>query len=85
MKREDAIPYLREDAVDDALSPRKASDRPADARLIGWQCGHEPMFIAVWSHLNLRLDDEEAIDLAIDYLRELKWFAGEPTQPDYVL
>lgn len=85
MKLEDALPYLRTDAVDDALAVRKASERPDNARLIGWQCGAEPMFIAVWSYLGVRLDDEEATEIAMDYLAETKWFSGAPTPPTYVL
>lgn len=83
--RETAVAYLRSDAVDDALAVRKASERPANARLVGWQCGAEPMFIAVWSYLGTRLDDEEAAELAKDYLAEKNWFAGEPTEPDFIL
>jgi hypothetical protein len=85
MKREDAIAYLRDDAVDDAQAIRKASERPDNARLIGWQCGAEPMFIAVWSYLGARLDDDEAVELAQDYLAETKWFSGAPTPPDFIL
>lgn len=85
MNREEAIPFLCNDAVDDALAIRKSSDRPDNARLVGWQCGFEPMFIAVWSYLGHRLDDDEAAEIAKDYLTEKKWFTGEPTEPDYVL
>lgn len=84
MNREDALSYLREDAIDDALAVRKAHERPDNARLVGWQCGNEPMFIAVWSYLGVQLDDEEAAELAMDYLAEKKWFAGEPTPPDFI-
>lgn len=85
MNREQAIPYLRDEGVDNAMAFRKASDRPANARLIGWQCGNEPMFVAVWCYLGTRLDDDEAIELVVDYLCDKKWFSGPPTQPDYVL
>jgi hypothetical protein len=85
MKREDAIPFLRDDAVDDALAVRKASERPENARLVGWQCGTEPMFIAVWSYLGVRLDDNEAAEFAKDYLAEKKWFSEEATEPDFIL
>lgn len=85
MKREDAIPYLRSEAVDNALAFRRVEDRPENARFIGWQCGAEPMFVAVWSYLGDRLDDDEAIELVVDYLCEKGWFADGPTKPDYVL
>ncbi len=85
MKIEDAIPYLRTEGVDNAQAFRNAADRPANARLVGWQCGAEPMFVAVWSYLGNRLDDDEAIELAVDYLTDKKWFSEAPTMPDYVL
>ena len=72
-------------AVDNALSERKPSEMPVNARLIGWQCGFEPLFVAVWSYLGDILDDAEAIELAIDLLKEKKWFCGDVTPPDYVL
>jgi hypothetical protein len=74
-------------AVDDAGSPRDISQGiPDHARLVGWQCGFEPLYVAVWSYLpGVTLDDEEAMELATDYLVERKWFSGEPTHADYVL
>lgn len=58
---------------------------PDNARLIGWQCGFEPMFVAVWSYLGVRLDDDDAVEIAKDYLAEIRWFNGEPTAPDYII
>lgn len=85
MNREQALPFVSY-AVDNALSERQPSEAPENARLVGWQCGFEPMFVAVWSYLGGRLDDEEAIDLAVDLLSEKNWFAdGERTEPDYVI
>lgn len=84
MTREQAIPYIGH-YVDDALSPRHANEMPAHARLIGWQCGFEPMFVAVWSYLpDNQPDYAEAIEIATDYLEEKQWFSGEATDPDYV-
>lgn len=85
MNREQAIPYIGY-CVDDALSERRVEDMPANARLVGWQCGSEPMFVAVWSYLGGELDDEEAVDLATDLLLEKKWFSdGQKDEPDYIL
>jgi hypothetical protein len=84
MKREMALPYVSY-YLDDALSERAATDMPANARLVGWQCGFEPMFVAVWSYLNVQLDDDEAAEIATDWLIERKWFAGEPVEPDYII
>ena len=84
MNRIDALKFVAV-GVDNALCPREPSDAPANARLIGWQCGFEPMFVAAWSYLGGRLNDDEAVELATDLLVERKWFAGEPTAPDFVV
>lgn len=84
MTREQALPYVSY-AVDDALSERATTDIPPEARLIGWQCGFEPMFVAVWSYLGYRIDDDEASEIASTFLLERSWFADEQTEPDYIL
>jgi hypothetical protein len=90
MNRALALSYVAR-GVDDAAhdydaSAARAQAGFAHARLVGWQCGFEPMFIAVWSYTpGVRLNDDEAIDLAVDLLTERRWFAGEATQPDWVL
>jgi hypothetical protein len=90
MLRDKAMEYVGY-CVDNALSERKISDMPPNARLVGWQCGFEPLFVAVWSYLgdtqgNLdRIDDNEAVELATDLLVEKKWFSNGATEPDYVL
>jgi hypothetical protein len=84
MTREQATPYISF-CVDDALAVRSIDDMPANARLIGWQCGFEPLFVAVWSYLNVRLDDDDAMSIAMDLLDERKWFSGRPTFPDYII
>lgn len=53
--------------------------------LIGWLCGFEPLFVAVHSYLDVRLDDDEAEDLARDYLEEIGWFSGTPTEADFII
>jgi hypothetical protein len=96
MTRAQAIPYISY-CVDDALSPRDIKDMPPNARLVGWQCGFEPLFVAVWSYLadtqgnHNRLDEDEAEEIATDYLKEKNWFAldgnsdSEPPAPDYII
>jgi hypothetical protein len=85
MTSEQALPYVGL-CVDDALDVRDINDMPDNARLVGWQCGFEPMFVAVWSYLDLELDDEEAEELATELLIERKWFgADRPRHADYVL
>jgi hypothetical protein len=86
MTREQALPYVSF-CVDDAMGIRSIDDMPDNARLIGWQCGFEPLFVAVWSYLGVRLSDYEAEMLATDLLMERKWFADNdnPSEPDYIL
>ena len=55
------------------------------SRLVGWQCGFEPLFVAVHSYLDVRISDQEAEEMAADYLEEIGWFSGERTPADYVL
>lgn len=81
MNKEQAAPYISY-AVDDALSPRDPNERPQNARLVGWQCGAEPLFVAVWSYLDARLDDDEAEEIARDFLQEKKWFSDNDNPPD---
>jgi hypothetical protein len=87
MTRAMALPYVSF-IVDDALSARMAdySDVLATDVLVGWQCGFEPLFVAVRSYLpDVTIDDDEAIDLAMDYLAERGWFSDVPTDADYVI
>jgi hypothetical protein len=84
MKRSDALKYIGHH-VDDAQS---TDEKPVTCRttLVGWQCGFEPMFVAVNSYLpDCIVDESEAIDLAWDSLDEKGWFDGsESRPPDYV-
>lgn len=83
MTRKNAIKYVVHH-VDDALSP---DPKPITekTRLIGWQCGFGPLFIAVHSCLpDCSCDGEEAAELATDYLEEVGWFSGGPTEPDFL-
>lgn len=86
MTREQALPYVSY-VVDDALSDNhRLSDMRSDARLVGWQCGFEPLFVAVQSSIpDVRPGDDEAAEIATDYLAEHGWFADEPTEPDYII
>ena len=84
VRRKQALPYVAL-CIDDALSVRSIDDMPDNARLVGWQCGFEPMFVAVWSCLGVCLTNREAESLAVDLLQERKWFSGEPSNPDYII
>lgn len=86
MTRQQAIPYISF-CVDDAQSYRSIDDMPRNARLVGWQCGFEPLFVAVWSYLpSVRLTDSDAEDLASHLLIERGWFDDSGHRPpDYIL
>lgn len=77
--------------VDDALNIHPVCNIPSDlsrVRFVGWQCGFEPMVIAVWSYLpGCSVDDAEAEELAVDALSERGWFTdkNEPSPADFVL
>lgn len=53
--------------------------------LVGWQGEKEPVFVAVHSYLDVRVDDDEARSMATDYLEEIGFFAGESREPDYLV
>lgn len=70
---------------DDSLPSRERKGFEYPSVLIGWQCGFEPMFVAVHSYLDVRLSDAECVELALDYLSEIGWFAGAGKDPDYII
>lgn len=94
MTRNDALPYVSF-VVDDAGSGRElGADMHATTRetghkyrsvLVGWQCGFEPLFVAVHSYLDVELDDQDAEEMAQEYLAERNWFSGEPTDADCII
>ena len=84
MTREQAIPYISF-CLDDALAVRSIDDMPQNARLVGWQCGFEPLFVAVWSYLGVHIDADDAEDIAADWLEERHWFADGRTPADYII
>ena len=98
MNRLDAIPYVSF-VVDDAGSGRElGADPHAIIRevgpefdypsvLVGWQCGFEPLFVAVHSYLDCQVDEEEAEELAREFLEERGWFDGSSRdhEPDYII
>lgn len=92
MNREQALPYVSY-CLDDALTVTydyTKEEIPKDAVLVGWQCGFEPMFVAVWSYLGGKLDADSAEEIATDYLQEIGWFDrltedDEPPIADYII
>ena len=70
---------------DDSLPSRERKGFKYASRLVGWQFGIRPMFVAVHSYLDVHIEDDEAIDMASDYMQEIGWFSGEVTEPDFVI
>lgn len=88
MTREQAIPYVSY-VVDDSLDASRhltGDPLPEGSRLVGWQCGFEPMFVAVHSYLpGVVLDEADAEDIATDYLEAIDWFTDGRVDADYVI
>jgi hypothetical protein len=85
MTADEAIPYVAH-VLDTALSPDHAvEDIGPGTWLIGWQCGFEPMFVAVVATYTEAVDASDAEDIAADYLEEIGWFADERTDADYFI
>jgi hypothetical protein len=82
-----ALPYVSY-VLDDALSADHAvADMLPNATLVGWQCGFEPLFVAVQSYLpDTLIDGQDAEEIAAGYLNERGWF-GEagPHDCDYII
>ena len=77
--------------VDDALNGEQWTNEESVSDrdwLLGWQCGFEPVFVVCRSYLSdATLDRSDAIEYAIDYLKEIGWFS-EPENdnwPDFEL
>ena len=85
MKRQVALRYVSF-VLDDALGEHPTSEILPNATLVGWQCGFEPLFVAVQSYLpDVKVDAGDAADIAMDFLAERGWFSDEPTEPDYII
>jgi hypothetical protein len=84
------LPYV-DHIVDDSGNGRMlGSDQHAHIKdntvLVGYQCGFEPMVIAVNSFMDgIKLDDSEAEDLAKDYLLEIGWSNDPDLTADYIV
>jgi len=86
MTRQDAIKNIGH-YIDDAMSTHEQPVTPRTT-LVGWQCGFEPMFVAVNSYLDgCVVEEDEAVELATALLQEIKWFSDNqgPNEPDYVI
>lgn len=77
--------------LDTALSPdHTRDDIGPGAMLVGWQNESEPMVVAViGATMDTKgrrdsVDEDEAVEIATDYLDEIGWFSDGPTKPDHV-
>ncbi len=86
MDRESAIDYTAT-IIDENGEVILESPGPIDMEsndiLVGWQCGFEPLFIAVRGD---SLDGMDAEDIAREHLIARNWFAnGDDREADYIL
>lgn len=84
MDKRDLKPYVAV-AIDDSLSVHKPGTEPENARYVVYQCGFEPMVVAVFSGLGLELCEADAEDIALEYLEGINWFYDEPRSADYII
>ena len=94
MNRNDALKYVAYVVDDSGCGRRLHDDQHAIVRdepyrhpsvLVGWQCGFEPLFVAVHSYLDVAITDADAEEIAQEYLAEIGWFGGEATDADYII
>jgi hypothetical protein len=96
MNRETAKSFVMY-VVDDSLNGRRVGADPCAivretceqfkyrSRLVGWRADCDDFcFVAVHSYLDVEIDDNEATELAADYLREIGWFNGTESAPDFL-
>jgi hypothetical protein len=85
MTREEAI-LLVSFQMDDGHDRRHAKPndvRPSD-RLVGFHQLYETVFVAVRSSTGIVLSDQNAKDLARDYLTEIGWFGEESLEAESI-
>lgn len=64
--------------LDDSLNVVEAYEVTAKVVLVCFQCGFEPLIVAVRSYLpDTRVPEDEAIEIAEDYLREIGWLQND--------
>lgn len=84
MKASDLLPYVSY-VLDTALSDdHSKAEIGKGTILVGWQCGFEPLVVAVIASYTTP-DLFEAIEIATDYLEEKNWFSKADHEPDYVV
>jgi hypothetical protein len=84
------LPYVGYVVDDSGNGRRIGSDQHANINdntvLVGYQCGFEPMVVAVNSFMDgITLDDSDAEDLAKEYLLEIGWLQDSDRDADYIV
>ena len=58
---------------------------PKSAILVGWQCGFEPMYVAIKSEDSAITSEVDAEDIVRAFLEKKKWFSGGVSKDcDYI-
>ena len=79
------LPYVSH-VLDTASSPdHTIADIGPGTYLVAWQCGFEPMVVAVVASYTEAMDVDDAEEIARDWLEEIGWFSGEPAEADYIV
>lgn len=95
MDREEALRHV-EHVVDDTGDGRPLDyDMCAIVRnnddyvwrsvLVGWKQGSELVVVAVHSLMDVSIDNDEAAEIAADYLEGIGWFEAGAYAPDFVV
>lgn len=59
--------------LDDAGAVHKGFRVTGQTVFVGFEAGFEPLIVAVRSYLGVRVDADEAVAIAADYLDEIHW------------
>ena len=82
--RKQALEYVGHVITPDGKKlPEKSLD-PKTAILVGWQCGFEPMYVAIQDEDGdeLSLSDSDAEGIAKKYLTKINWFSENDDDED---
>ena len=79
------LPYVSH-VLDTALSPdHTAEEIGPGTYLVGYQCGFEPLVVAVIASYTEVVDAADAEEIATDYLEEIGWFASDDHDASFVV
>lgn len=66
-----------------AVVRRPGNEWGPPSKLVGWRLPAGPLFVAVHSYGGFQIDDDEATEIATDYLTEVG-LLDEPRKPDWI-